>query len=287
MAAVTSAVRLLLNGTGRVAPVLAGRQALLLFRYPLQRARIHTHEQDTHRRAVTETMTVNGKPVVAYRWGNGDRPVLLLHGWQSRASRFSEFIGALQAEGLSPIGFDAPGNGDSGGRTTTIFEYEEIIGELQSRYGVFESVIAHSFGALCSFYALRNGLKTKSFVAIAGPGDFDILVDRFCEQLGLDARVHASLRRALERSLFPDVTDMWTRFDAKRFVSEISTPILIIHDRQDPTVPFRQAELLKAAYGPQVDLIATTGLGHRLLAAPAVVDQALSFVAEPEQRRTA
>lgn len=287
MALATSAVRLLLNGTSRVAPGLAGRQALFFFRFPFQRAAIRPPELDAHRRAVTEELTVNGKTVVVYRWGTGERPVLLLHGWQSRASRFSEFVDALQALGLSPIGFDAPGNGDSGGRTTTILEYEEIIGELQSKYGAFESVIAHSFGVLSAFYALRNGLQTKSFVAIAGPSDFGFLVDGFCDQLGLNAGLNPMLRRALERRLFPDTNDMWSRFDARKFVSEISIPILVIHDREDATVPFSQAELLKGAFGNQLELIATHGLGHRLLAAPNVVQNALTFVTEPGRRSAA
>jgi hypothetical protein len=31
--------------------------------------------------------TVGGKRAVTYTWGDGDRPVLLVHGWESRASR--------------------------------------------------------------------------------------------------------------------------------------------------------------------------------------------------------
>jgi pimeloyl-ACP methyl ester carboxylesterase len=287
MPAAMSAVRFLLNGTNRVAPTLAGRGALIFFRFPFRRSAVRLPERETHGRAVTERLTVNGKPVVVYRWGTGERPVLLLHGWQSRASRFSEFVDALQLLGLSPIAFDAPGNGDSGGRTTTIFEYHEIASALQAKYGVFESVIAHSFGVLSTFYALRNGLQAKSFVALAGASDFDFLVDEFCGQLGLDAEVNQSLRRELERQVFPDTSDMWSRFDAKQFISEISIPILVIHDRQDLTVPFSQAEQLQAAYGSQLELIATTGLGHRLLAIPNVVRAALTFVSKQDQKYAA
>jgi pimeloyl-ACP methyl ester carboxylesterase len=288
MAAAATAIRLLLNGTSRVAPGLAGRQALFFFRFPFGRASIRPPELPVHQRAETEQLIIDGKKVIVYRWGNGERPVLLLHGWQSRASRFSEFVEALQGLGLTPISFDAPGNGDSGGRTTTLLEYEEIIGRLQARYGVFESVVGHSFGVLSAFYALRNGLQTKSFVALAGPGDFGFLVDGFCAQLGLNSRVKAGLRRRLENDFFGDGIDLWSRFDARGFTADVVLPILLIHDRQDDTVPFTQAELLKAAYGPQLELVETTGLGHhRLLATPSVIQRALAFVTEPEHRRAA
>jgi len=284
MAIATSAVRLLINGTSHIAPGLAGRQAFFFFTLPGRRVEVRPAEQDTHRRAVTEQLTVNGKTVVAYRWGTGERPVLLLHGWRSRASRFSEFIDALEAVGLSPISFDAPGNGDSSGRTTTIMEYQEIIAQLQFRYGEFESVIAHSFGVLSAFSALRNGLQARTFVAIAGPSNFGFLVDGFCYQLGLNPRVKASLRRRLERKLFPEIGDIWSTFDARGFAPEISIPILLIHDRQDARVPFAQGELLKTAYGSQLEFVPTTGLGHGLLAVPAVVQNAIAFVTEPDRR---
>jgi pimeloyl-ACP methyl ester carboxylesterase len=284
MAIATSAIRLLLNGTSHVAPGLAGRQAFFVFALPGRRVEVLPAERGTHRRAMTEELTVNGKTVVVYRWGTGERPVLLLHGWRSRASRFSGFIDALEAVGLSPISFDAPGNGDSSGRTTTILEYQEIIGQLQSKYGEFESVIAHSFGVLSAFSALRNGLQAKTFVAIAGPSNFDFLVDGFCYQLGLNPRVKAGLRRRLERNLFPQIDDIWSTFDARGFAPEISIPILLIHDRQDPRVPFAQGELLKTAYGSQLEFVPTVGLGHGLLAVPAVVQKAVSFVAQPDRR---
>ncbi len=272
-------IRTTLNTTSLVAPRLAGRAAFALFCRPLRRGRVRTIEREVHDRAVTEKLHVNGKSVTAYRWGSGERPVLLLHGWQSRTSRYAGFVPGLQALGLSPIGFDAPGHGDSAGQATTILEYRELIGQLQEKYGEFEAVIAHSFGVTCAFYALRDGIRAGRLVAIAGVAEFGYLLDEFCAQLGLRPRVKRELREHIERRLFPQVPDLWNRFDATRRPQEVELPLLLVHDEDDAMVALQQVHKLKAAYGEQAELLVTTGLGHRrILAEPTVVDNALGFL---------
>ncbi|MEU3456159.1 alpha/beta fold hydrolase [Micromonospora sp. NPDC006766] len=95
----------------------------------------------------------------------------------------------LRGLGFSPVTFDAPGHGDSGGTSMTILEYEEVIRHLQGRYGRFEAVIAHSFGVPCALHDLRNGIGAGRLVAVSGVAEFGFLVDEFSRQLGLSGRV--------------------------------------------------------------------------------------------------
>lgn len=272
-------VRTTLNTVSLIAPSVAGRAAFALFRHPIRRGRLRTVERELHQRAVVEQLVVNGKRVAAYRWGDGTRPVLLLHGWQSRASRYAPLIPRLQALGLSPIGFDAPGHGESAGRATTILEYRELIGRLQERYGPFEAIVAHSFGVNCAFLALRTGIRAERLVAIAGVAEFRFLVDGFCAQLGLNARIERDLTRRIEQVLFPGTEAIWERFDATDRPEELGIPVLVVHDEDDPTVPLDQAHRLKAAYGDRLDLLVTRGLGHRrILTEPAVLDNVIGFL---------
>ncbi|WP_406205699.1 alpha/beta hydrolase [Kitasatospora sp. NBC_01560] len=272
--------RTALNAGSLVAPGLAGRASFFLFCNPLQRSRVREVERDVHRKAVVEELTVAGKKVVTYRWGDGRRPVLMLHGWQSRASRYAAFVPRLEALGLSPVSFDAPGHGDSGGKATTILEYREIIGLLQERYGAFHSVIAHSFGVACAFLALRGGVKAERLVAVSGVSDFQFLLDAFCEQLNLNGRLRADLKRRIEQQLFPSTPDLWELFDAKVHTEQITLPILLIHDEDDPTVGIDEAYQLRDAYPGQAQLLVTQRLGHRkILGENAVLDNALGFLA--------
>ncbi|RAJ38679.1 alpha-beta hydrolase superfamily lysophospholipase [Kitasatospora sp. SolWspMP-SS2h] len=281
--AATALLRTALNATSLVATAPPGRVAYELFRRPLRRSRVRTAERELHDRATTEELTVNGKRVRAYRWGDGRRPVLLVHGWQSRASRFAPYVRGLLDLGMSPVAFDAPGHGDSAGRATTILEYRELIGRLAERHGPFEGAVAHSFGVCCTFLAMAEGVPVGRLVAVAGVAEFGFLVEGFAAGLGLNDRLRADLARRVEQVLLPDAGDVRRRFDATHRPERVGAPILVVHDEGDEVVPLRQAHLLRAAYGEeQLRLITTRGLGHRrVLSEPTVVDNALAFLAEP------
>ncbi|MFE6776319.1 alpha/beta hydrolase [Streptomyces sp. NPDC057702] len=268
-----------LNALARPAPGLAGRAAFALFRYPLRRGEVLARERAVHERASVEELTVAGKRVRCYRWGTGQRPVLLVHGWQSRASRYAGFVPRLEALGLTAVSFDAPGHGDSAGRTTTVLEYREIIGALQERHGDFHAIVAHSLGATSALLALRGGVRARRLVTVAAVKDFDHFPDAFARLLGLSPGLRHDLRERIEHRLFARVGDPWALFDATRASAEIQVPMRVIHDADDAMVPLAHAHALRAAYGERVDLVITHGLGHRkVLGETAVIDSALEFI---------
>jgi len=267
------------NGLALVAPALAGRAAFGMFGYVGARAPLRDTEAAVHAAATVEPITVNGKRVLTYRWGDGPRPVLLIHGWQSRASRFAALIPRLRALGYTPISFDAPGNGGSGGRFTNAFEYVEAIKQIQHRHGPFEAIIAHSFGAICAFLALRDGVRAGRLVTISGVADFEQMADGFIRLARLSPRVKAALT-ARTASLFGP--EPWQRLSGTHRPEQIDLPILAIHDEGDRVVDPGHAARITEAYGAQARRIGTTGLGHhRILADPAVLDAALNFLTEP------
>ncbi|MFD8752470.1 alpha/beta hydrolase [Kitasatospora sp. NPDC059577] len=273
-------IRTALNPTARIAPGAAGRAAYELFVHPVRRSRVRPSEREVHGQAVTERLTVNGKPVVGYRWGSGERPVLLLHGWRSRASRYAPLVPRLRELGLSAVSFDAPGHGDSGGRTTGVPEYRELALRLQERYGPFEAVVAHSLGVCAAFGALADGLRAGRLAAVSGVSRVGFFPAAFCAGLGLNAGVERALRARIERELFGGDAGGWERFDAARRVADVDLPVLVVHDEADDVVPLSEAHRLREAYGERLDLVVTRGLGHRrIIAEPAVVDQVIGFLA--------
>ncbi|MFD3466016.1 alpha/beta hydrolase [Streptomyces sp. NPDC058682] len=274
-----------LNITTRLAPGLSGPRAFALFVRPLGRARLRPEEAEVMARAEIGRMIVHGTPVTTYRWGDGDRPVLIVHGWSSRASRFAGFVEALRAQGRTVIAFDAPGHGESDGRASTILDYRAIIGRLHAEHGDFSAVVAHSFGVLATFSMLHDGMRVDRVVGLGGVAQFDYLVERFRAGLNLGEGVGCALRTHVERRLFPGDPDVWQRLDARRRLSGMRAPILLVHDTQDDVIDPAQSRAIAAAYGPQARLIETTGLGHRrILADPDVIATAVDFVlSEPER----
>jgi hypothetical protein len=261
-----------LNATARVAPGGAGRLALQLWRRPGRPAAVRRDERAVHEAATRSTV---GR-VAAYSWGDGDRPVLLVHGWGARASRFADLVTALVAAGHSPVAYDAWGHGASPGPVRTIPEHRVVIDELERRHGPFQGVIAHSFGVPVALYAVRHGLAADRVVALSGMGDFGYLVDTFCTQLGLRPPLDRELRRAIERAYFDGDSGIWERFSARPIPGR---EVLVIHDAGDRVVDRGQADLLVAALTGGVRLVETVGLGHgRILRDPDVVAATVAFV---------
>src|SRR5213592_4541560 len=112
-----------LRAIGTVSPRVAGRIAFEFWRRPLARGRIREAERDIHQAARVEV--VDG--IVTYAWGDGGRPVLLVHGWRSRASRYAGFVAKLLELGYSPVSYDAPAHGDSCGDVTSILGHQQNI----------------------------------------------------------------------------------------------------------------------------------------------------------------
>ncbi|WP_328301755.1 alpha/beta hydrolase [Streptomyces sp. NBC_00435] len=277
-----------LNITVRVAPGPVGRVAFALFVRPLGRPKVRPGEAEVMARAVTGRLVVDGIPVTTYRWGDGGRPVLIVHGWSSRASRFAGFVEALRARGRTVVAFDAPGHGESGGRSTTILRQREIIRQLHARHGGFSDVVAHSFGVVSTFFALRDGIRADRIVAIGAVADFDYLAERFRGLTGLNQAVEDAMRGHVQRRLFPDEPGVWPRFDVCHHPEEVPSEILLVHDADDDTSPPGQSRAIAAAYGERARLIETRGLGHRrILAAPEIIGAAVEFLGADPSRTAA
>ncbi|MEU7555774.1 alpha/beta hydrolase [Streptomyces sp. NPDC044571] len=270
-----------LNLAARIAPGLAGRAAFALFVRPIGRPRLRSDEAGLMAEAVIGRLTVDGIPVTTYRWGDGGRPVLVVHGWTSRASRLAGFIEPLRAHGHTVVSFDAPGHGESGGRATTIRRQREIIRRLHAEHGDFSAVVAHSFGVLATFFTLRDGIRADRIVAVGGVADFDYLLAGFRRTLHVGPGVERALRTYVQDHLFPDEPDVWPRFDARHRPDQVPAQILLVHDLDDDVAALDQSRGIASAYGDRARLIETKGLGHRrILADPEVIAAAVEFLAE-------
>ncbi|MFG2132521.1 alpha/beta hydrolase [Streptomyces sp. NPDC048751] len=266
--------------TAAVDPVLSaeGEKMFDLFRRPQGRSRPRPDERAVTESARTGELSIDGKAVVTYAWGSGERPVLLVHGWESRASRYAKLITRLVELGYSPVSFDAPGHGESEGDSTTLVEYRAIIARLHAAHGDFEAVVGHSFGVLALFLSLPEGLRTDRIVGISSVPDFSYLVDSFCAHMALGPRLEYEIRHRLERDLYPG-EDMWTRFSLLHHASHVRVPLLLIHDENDEAVGAEQAERIAGAFEGRARLVVTRRLGHRrILGAPVVVDTISRFL---------
>jgi len=271
--------RAALGALGVVVPQLAAEIGFRAWRSLGRPEPVHPRDVEVHERATRELLDLDGSPVATYAWGAGPEVVLLVHGWRSRASRFSSVVRALESADRTIVAFDAPGNGDSPGSGTTVLDYAHLIRRLAARHGGVDIVVAHSFGVLATFLAVREGVPVGGIVGIAGMHDAHQIVDEFSRQAGIAGRAKAALRARIERRTFPGVVDPWHRFVSELDPADTRTPLLLIHDADDPVVAVGEAGRIAEAHQGPTRVVVTEGLGHaRVVSDPAVVAEIVSFV---------
>jgi hypothetical protein len=272
------AARTALATLSRLVPAAAAELGWRLWRHVGRPQPVHARDAAVHARAIIERIRVNGREVATYRWGDGERVILLVHGWRSRASRFSGIVTALESADTTVIAFDAPANGDSPGHLVTILDYAAVIDALALRHGPIDTIVGHSFGVLASFLAVREGVPVRRIVGISGMASADQLVEKFCEQAGLGQAAERGMRRRIERRTFPQVADPWRRFVAELDPTQTDVELLLVHDTDDAMVDAGQALLIANAHTGPVRSHITSGLGHsRILSDPEVVAAVAEF----------
>ncbi len=261
-----------------VIPPLGAALGWRLFWQLGEPARVRASEQAFHDSA---RVTRDGG-IVRYEWGDGDKVVLLVHGWRSRASRFAAIGSALVESGYTVVSFDARGNGDSAGTRTHALEYADIVRQLGQRYGVFDAIVAHSLGAVAAFVAVRRGVRARRLVTIGAPHNFDSVIRTFTTAVGMPPAASRSLKRRIDRWARPLGVNVRRELVSELDPTAYATPLLVVHDSGDREAPLEQAMLIVESHTGQVETLITDGLGHnRVLSDPVVVERVTRFVAAP------
>ncbi|BAU49485.1 alpha/beta hydrolase [Sulfurifustis variabilis] len=271
------AVKLLRLGfgvLGRGLPGPTSRYAYNLW-FSTRRFRLTSREQQVLGTAQRLLIEANGRPVAVYVWGTGPA-VFMVHGWHGSAAHFAEFVEPLVAAGFRAVAFDAPAHGESPGNRTKLPEIVDAMERIARRLGPFHAVIGHSFGAMCTTYALaEQRIAAGRVVCISPPAHMEGLVVSFGDTLGLPPPVQTRFRALLERDFG---ADMWARFSPEHHAMRLALPALIIHDVDDRSVPVAEAEALARAWRG-AELVRTRRLGHRRILADAdVIRRAVQFI---------
>jgi len=254
----------------------AARLALFLYAVPGKKAR-HYKEDALLQQARREFVRYRGWKVRTYTWGEGDRKVLLLHGWQSRGTALRYFVPELLSQGFAVVAMDAPAHGESSGYRVALQDYAGSIRAVDQAKGPFEGAITHSFGGRALSYALGflpHEWKLQRVVMLAVPASLSRIFLEFYGYIGAPPALAEATRAIAERRLGRTVAET----EIYNMGALLTLPVLVIHDEEDEIVPLAEAERIAAAL-PQATLIKTRGLGHfRLAKAPVIWQVAVRFL---------
>jgi pimeloyl-ACP methyl ester carboxylesterase len=208
-----------------------------------------------------------------WSWGQGPT-ILLVHGWNGRATQLGGFVEPLVARGFRVVAFDAFGHGDSPGASMSLPEMASCIRRIADKVGDVYGVIAHSMGGAATTIALADGLQIERAVFVSPPADPRQFLEIFSAALEITDEVRERLKERVERRVGVSMESM----RANRIAPSMQVPLLVIHDRDDKEVPVRSGQSIAEAW-PGADLIITEGLGHqRILRAEPVTNVAVSFI---------
>ena len=263
-----------------VAPQLAFRQAWRVFCTP---RRLPVKPWEAPALAAARRRTVDNPetgPVAVYEWGEAAAPaVMLVHGWEHRASFWRAWVKPLLAAGYRVVALDGPAHGASRGRRTTLTGFGSAVQAVVDTVGEVRAIVAHSFGAASVAglpVRLSAGARLSRLVLISAPVSPRVVAARFADFLNLPNDL-------VER--FAGHILQTTGRPADSFAAAVAGPtigaekVLVLHDEGDEMVPFAEGEQIVAAW-PGAVLHATRGLGHnRILRDAEVVQSAITFIA--------
>jgi pimeloyl-ACP methyl ester carboxylesterase len=218
-----------------------------------------------------------GRRIATWRWGSRDAPLVLLsHGWGGYAAQMRGFVFPLLAAGYQVLAYDQPAHGISEGKLTGLPDFADVLTEIAWHYGGAHAFIGHSLGAAAAGLALASRkLRFDKVVLVSPPADLVGYSRRF-------ARWHwmpEPVRRAMQGAIEERYGVLWENLEVARLAPRLSTPALVIHDRDDTRVPWTQGAHV-AQLWPGARLMSTDGLGHgRILSSDAVTHAAADFVA--------
>jgi pimeloyl-ACP methyl ester carboxylesterase len=217
-----------------------------------------------------------GRHIAMWRWGPSDTPaVLLAHGWGGRATQMRHFVGPLLAAGYRVIAYDQPAHGLSDGRLTGLPDFADVLNAVARHHGGVHGVIAHSLGGPATAIAIARGLPVARAVLISPPSDLVGYSRRFARWLAIPERVRRRMQAAIEERFGV----RWAELELGRVAPQVRAEALVIHDRHDSMIPWRQgAEVARQWQGAR--LLSTQGLGHgRILEDDGVARAAADFIA--------
>jgi len=263
----------------RISPSRAARKVLTQFIRP-RRLKVKPWEDHAERQG--QRIFINDN-VSAIRWlptvGDGEnsldfKKILLVHGWESRATQMYALVPALLTLGYQVIAIDMPGHGKSAGEVSHAEIFINTLLLTQQKLGVFDAVVGHSLGAGASGIALSRGLTTDKIVLISGPSSIENALTRFTGTVGLNTIATEHFIEFAGQLVGKRASEL----DAVNTPRAIQVAMLIIHDQSDIEVPLSESERLLSRF-KDAELYITQGLGHRrILKSKEVIEKVCEFL---------
>ncbi|WP_303312523.1 alpha/beta fold hydrolase [Hymenobacter sp. BT730] len=219
--------------------------------------------------------------IAAYEWNaEGSKTVLLVHGWEHRASFWGVFVRSLIKAGYRVVALDGPAHGASSGSQTTLPAFAQAVQTVADQVGPIYAVVAHSFGGAATvgvpvhFNKAADG-QLPRLTLLSVPASTSAVAQRFAALLQLPSTVLERMSQYVRQQHGRDAESFSLLQTGRLFPTHRA---LLLHDHADESIPFAEAQELASRW-PGLEFRPTSGLGHnRIMRDPMVIAQILEFL---------
>ena len=262
---------------GRIFPKTFANIALKFFATPRKKAKHKVSDKILEQAQISEIL-IGGNMLKVYEWGEGEKTVLLVHGWESRGTGLRSFVPNLVENGYKVVAFDAPAHGDSGGSRLYLKDYSSAISAIYHKYGNVEGIICHSFGGAGVAYAMSKAdptMSVKSLVLIGVPSAISYPIYNALRTMNAPPAVKKYFIGGLEKLAGVEIEKI--AFEKINKDMKVQRT-LVVHDKQDEQVKFEEGEKI-VRHWENAELQVTDGFGHfRLIKSEQVVRRVADFI---------
>ncbi len=263
-----------LRTLGHIAPNRAAATSAAIFCRPAKNTR-PAREREWLASADPFRARQGRSEIQAWRWGDSQQVVFLMHGWAGRGAQLGAMVQPLLDRGLSVVTWDAPGHGDSPGRSSSLVEIADSAFAVARKLRLEpHGIIAHSMGASAATLAIAEGLSIQRAALISPPASLLHFTKEYAEALGFSAPMRDRLIASMNRTFSVNMAD----FDIESMNVKGGDRVLVIHDTNDREVPIEHGQrVAKAIRAGRFHR--TEKLGHRrILHDGEIVQEAAGWV---------
>ena len=243
-----------------IAPKYASRKAFELFATPINK-KVRMQETEALTTAQEETLLLDGNNIVVYKWGNGHKTALLVHGWEGNGGSLAGFKDELIAAGYTVYSFDGPAHGKSTGKRTNVINFSYTVARIIEQKKVKDLVITHSFGSATTIYALSQNphISIQRMVLLTSPNKLKDVITEFTDLMQFSAKNYNRFIAYMENYFKININDI----EVAKVVDNVNVgEFLIVHDEFDKIIPIQYTKNVANALGNRATFITMQKVGH-------------------------
>jgi len=256
----TKSIGLYINFLSYAHPKKAALLAYKLFSNPRDGRLFKENLPEILKEAQHETLAFEGQEFQTYTWKGNNHIILLIHGWESNASRWEKMLPYLQQSGSTIVAIDGPAHGLSPGMEFNVPTYAAFIDVAAKKFQP-HAIIGHSLGGAASVYYQYKYQNTKlqKMVLLGAPSDLRTLIANYVALLSLNSKMETLLDDHFLQKFQFRLDD----FSGKIFGEKLSLKGIIAHDLDDTIVAFGESQKIASGW-KNATFIETKGLGHSM-----------------------